>query len=36
MGLIEQGIRLPLTVLSAQHHASLEAALNKANLLVSH
>jgi len=36
MGLIEQGIRLPLTVLSPQHHATLEAALNKANLLVSH
>jgi 4-hydroxy-tetrahydrodipicolinate synthase len=36
MGLIEQGIRLPLTVLSPQHHTTLEAALNKANLLVSH
>lgn len=33
MGLIEQGIRLPLTVLSPQHHATLEAALRKANLL---
>jgi len=33
MGLIEQGVRLPLTVLSPQHHATLEAALRKANLL---
>jgi len=33
MSLIEQGIRLPLTVLSSQHHATLEAALTKANLL---
>jgi 4-hydroxy-tetrahydrodipicolinate synthase len=33
MGLIEQGIRLPLTVLSPQHQATLEAALKKANLL---
>jgi 4-hydroxy-tetrahydrodipicolinate synthase len=33
MGLIEQGIRLPLTVLSPQHYATLEAALRKASLL---
>ena len=36
MGLIELGIRLPLTVLSQAHHATLENALNKANILASH
>ncbi len=35
MGLIELGVRLPLTVLSAQYHATIESALNEANLLVS-
>ncbi len=35
MGLIGLGIRLPLTVLPQQHHATIEAALRKANLLAS-
>lgn len=35
MGLMETGTRLPLTVLSEQHHATLEAALRKASLLAS-
>lgn len=33
MGLIEGGIRLPLTPLSASHHAAVEAALRKAGVL---
>jgi 4-hydroxy-tetrahydrodipicolinate synthase len=33
MGLIEGGIRLPLTPLSPQHHAAVEAALRRAGVL---
>ncbi len=33
LGLIEDGIRLPLTPLSAAHHATLHAALRQASLL---
>lgn len=33
MGLIDAGIRLPLTWLDAQYHATLDAALSKAGLL---
>ncbi len=30
MGLIEQGMRLPMTILSAQHHAAIRAAIQQA------
>jgi 4-hydroxy-tetrahydrodipicolinate synthase len=33
MGLIENGIRLPLTPLSAQHHETIRAALHEAGVL---